>query len=104
MPSIVKYRVSVLQVKEDGDCIFSALLASLQPTSTAPELMFSAYDLRRQVGMYMLKHKEEIFPLLEPQLECDGISFRRYVVNTMEDMIWGDYGEYLVHQATPPFF
>ena len=99
MPFIIKLHVYVLQIKEDGDCIYSALLAPLQRTNPDPELAFSAFDLRRQLGMYMLKRKEEIFPLLEPQLECEGISFRRYVVNTMEDGIWGDYGKYFVDHS-----
>ena len=76
------------QTPEDGDCLYTALLAPMMPGRD----QYDQRDLRRMLGMYMLKHKEEVYPLIEPILKCDGCSFRRYVYNTITEGIWGDAG------------
>ena len=75
---------------EDGDCLFSAVMAWIN----VHEDLFSAFDLKRMVGMYMLQHKEDVYDLLEPYLKGDCCSFRRYVDNTIRKGIWGDEGTF----------
>ena len=83
----------VLQIRENGDCIYNALLAPLHQEEEDEDLRFTAHDLKRQIGMYMVKRKEEVYPVLEPFLTTENISFRRYVYNTMQPNVWGDYGK-----------
>lgn len=77
-------------MEEDGDCLFSAVMAWLD---VDPDL-FNAFELKRMLGMYMLKHKEEVYKALEPYLKGDCCSFKRYVDNTIRKGIWGDEGTF----------
>ena len=55
---------------------------------------YSAYDLRRQVAMYLLEHRHVMFDELEMHLICDQISYRQYVTDILDSRLWGDDGRY----------